>query len=329
MKRGNTLNMLMKHLRDDHGMKDLYGSSRKIRLRNMGHFHGYKGYRYIRRPDAKLELRSFADLEYVYHFDARVKSAFYPQIMYIETALKNIILARIVENLQDPSLSSFLKNGLNDCKLPNGTINKTAMLNKLQLKTTLIGIVKNRYSDSHVKHYVDRDDDAPLWSIFESMTLGNLYKLCQSLPPQTTQVILKDIGFDGSNLELLASIIETLRPLRNAIAHNLVVFDARFSPHAKLEKQNKHLHITGALLKNELGLSYEPRFDTLIDYISLVTIIGFKVSQRTTPARSFLRDCRNLLRDLQEEIGTDRYIRIVGTGDRQKLVATERYLMSR
>ena len=46
--------MLMKHLRDDHGMKDLYGSSRKIRLRNMGYFHGYKCYPYILRPDAKL-----------------------------------------------------------------------------------------------------------------------------------------------------------------------------------------------------------------------------------------------------------------------------------
>ena len=59
MKKGMSINSLMKHMRTNHGMEDLRGSDRKILLRNMGYFHGYKGFRFVRKPKNALPLPSF------------------------------------------------------------------------------------------------------------------------------------------------------------------------------------------------------------------------------------------------------------------------------
>lgn len=59
MKKGMSINSLMKHMRTNHGMEDLRGSDRKILLRNMGYFHGYKGFRFVRKPKMRSpSLRS-------------------------------------------------------------------------------------------------------------------------------------------------------------------------------------------------------------------------------------------------------------------------------
>ncbi len=58
MKEAWDLNKLMKHLREDHGFSDLRGSADKLRLRNMGYFHGYKGLRFARKPNNPLALSS-------------------------------------------------------------------------------------------------------------------------------------------------------------------------------------------------------------------------------------------------------------------------------
>lgn len=42
MKKGMSINSLMKHMRTNHGMEDLRGSDRKILLRNMGYFLAIK-----------------------------------------------------------------------------------------------------------------------------------------------------------------------------------------------------------------------------------------------------------------------------------------------
>ena len=43
-----TTNALMKYLREQHNIS-IDGSKDKKNLRNIGYYHGYKGYRYIKR----------------------------------------------------------------------------------------------------------------------------------------------------------------------------------------------------------------------------------------------------------------------------------------
>lgn len=48
MVKGKTTNGLMRHLRETHGIS-VNGTKHKKELLNMGYYHGYKGYRFIRQ----------------------------------------------------------------------------------------------------------------------------------------------------------------------------------------------------------------------------------------------------------------------------------------
>lgn len=48
-----TINALMKYLRTKHNMS-IKGSKDKQNLRNIGYYHGYKGYRYINHPANRM-----------------------------------------------------------------------------------------------------------------------------------------------------------------------------------------------------------------------------------------------------------------------------------
>ena len=53
-----TLNSLMKHLRD--GGIAIDGSAQKRRLKNIGYYHGYKGYRFAGNASNRLPLTDFS-----------------------------------------------------------------------------------------------------------------------------------------------------------------------------------------------------------------------------------------------------------------------------
>ena len=55
-----TLNSLMKHLRDS-GI-DINGSTQKRRLKNIGYYHGYKGYRFAGNAANRLPLTDFSQV---------------------------------------------------------------------------------------------------------------------------------------------------------------------------------------------------------------------------------------------------------------------------
>ena len=86
------------------------------------------------------------------------------------------------------------------------------MREKLKLKSQLQNIMRRSYKNDLVKHYVDRDDDAPVWSIFEVMTLGDLTSVCRSLPDETLAEIASDLGFSHANPGIVVDIVETIRP---------------------------------------------------------------------------------------------------------------------
>lgn len=84
---------LMKHLRDNHNIA-IKGSSQKRKLRNIGYYHGYKGYRFIYKSGNKVSIpyTDFNQVLSINTFDIELKSIFYPHLMFIETALKNYVL---------------------------------------------------------------------------------------------------------------------------------------------------------------------------------------------------------------------------------------------
>ena len=66
-----TINALMKYLRDEKGIS-IGGSSQKRKLRNIGYYHGYKGYRFIRKPSNQVKYSDYNELLAVYEFDSQI-----------------------------------------------------------------------------------------------------------------------------------------------------------------------------------------------------------------------------------------------------------------
>lgn len=88
MVKGKTINGLMRHLRDNHGI-EISGSKQKRDLLNIGYYHGYKGYRFIGHSSNQIPYSDFDEVVGVYDFDTNLKTILYPRIMFIETAIKN------------------------------------------------------------------------------------------------------------------------------------------------------------------------------------------------------------------------------------------------
>lgn len=83
----------MKHLRDS----GINGSGQKRRLKNIGYYHGYKGYRFAGKAAYRLPLTDFSQVAALYDFDTQLKALFYSRVMAIETALKNYTLEAVLE----------------------------------------------------------------------------------------------------------------------------------------------------------------------------------------------------------------------------------------
>lgn len=104
----------MRHLRDS-GVS-INGSYQKRQLVNFGYYHGYKGYRFFANPSCKIAYSDFKQLLAVIKFDNNLKSLFYPHLMFIETALKNITLDIV---LQEANSNNF--NDIFDQLMPGYT----------------------------------------------------------------------------------------------------------------------------------------------------------------------------------------------------------------
>lgn len=92
-----SINGLMKYLRKKHNIQ-IDGSHHKKQLKSVGYYHGYKGYRYIKKPKNKIKFNNFDEIMSIINFDNKVKALLYPQVMFIETALKSYALEIIIQD---------------------------------------------------------------------------------------------------------------------------------------------------------------------------------------------------------------------------------------
>ena len=68
-----SINALMKYLRDNKNI-EINGSAKKKHLRNIGYYHGYKGYRFYSQSNNLLNYSNFNELMSVYQFDMNIKA---------------------------------------------------------------------------------------------------------------------------------------------------------------------------------------------------------------------------------------------------------------
>ena len=291
-----TTNALMKYLRENHNIS-IKGTKDKKDLRNIGYYHGYKGYRYINNPQNKIKLSSFDEIVSIVDFDSKLKSLLYSQIMQIETISKNIVLQILVDEF-----NIIYENGMTDYRNSNTSDEyKKKMKQRLSVQNNIYSSLSRSYNNENkiVSHFYSKDRHVPIWGIFEIITLGTFADLIKSLEFKVRKKIDKEmninIAFD-TNAKFPEKIMYLIKSLRNSIAHNDVVFDVRFKDGKIDTKLCKYL-------ENEIGCTGID-FNTITDYILIISVLlkKYGITKTNIYNKIIYSDTKNKLSALRKFI---------------------------
>lgn len=285
-----TTNGLMGHLRSHH--IPIQGSRQKCQLMNIGYFHGYKGYRFFGNASRRIPFQNFDEVYQTVQYDSALKELLYSKIMLIETAVKNRAMESIMVGAKSERIDHILDRVIacyNNASpsLPRNVRQKIQQ-EKLELQKTIDQIILDAYKrkNPQISHFIHSNTQhgIPIWALFEVMTLGNFGKMLSCLTQNVREDISKRLDMRTSmdtNRVFVHKYIWLLKDLRNAVAHNLVVFDTRFS----------HTDVTRAMKKylaQEVGLPYIT-FDNIGDYIVLIVFLLNKLGVTKTENKRFIR----------------------------------------
>jgi abortive infection bacteriophage resistance protein len=301
-----TIDGLMRHLRDN-GIS-ISGSTQKRQLVNTGYFHGYKGYRFFKNAQNSLPFVSYNEVYATIQYDSALKSLLYGKMMFIETAVKNIALESILVNANSESIQTMydkVVSGYNNAPASFRTEQRRKLQqNKLNLQNSIQSSLAYAYKKNNPKitHFYNNVgySGVPVWALFEIMTMGDLGYLLSCLTFDVRDDISKRIGINVScdtDRQLIYKYIYTLKDLRNAIAHNAVVFDTRF----------RNIDPTSAMkqcLKLEIGLSYV-NFKTIGDYIILMCYYLKLLHVSKTEIKAFIRDFERITDEYKNAVNSN------------------------
>lgn len=312
-----SVNALMAYMRKEKHI-EITGANQKRKLRNMGYFHGYKGYRFCNAPQNLFPYTNFNELQAVYTFDLKLKAEMYTQIMFTETALKNYALEVLIKIGKSEKFTDIFSKVLNDYKAyPVGSKRyKDAVKKRLTLRNKIYSVIARDYDKNFiVSHYYDKDEPVPIWAIFESLTLGEFGNLLQCMNLQARLEMSHSLGLnrsDDADGKLTEQIVFLLKDLRNAVAHNNVVFDTRFKGH----------HISNRIknyISKETGVK-NVNFGTIVDYIILITFVMKKCGCSKTEMKQFVAHFSQLYEELRASVPLEIYSKIIHTDTRTKLI---------
>jgi len=298
-----TINGLMRHLRDN-GIS-ISGSVQKRQLRNTGYFHGYKGYRFFGTSSNRLPFTSYDEVYATIQYDSELKSLLYGKMMFIETAVKNVALESILQYTRSENIQEMYDKAVSSYKNCPSTFNaeqkKKAQQNKLNLEGTIQSSLTRAYKSDNPKitHFYNNVgySGVPLWSLFEILTLGDFGFLLSCLTYDVRNDISRRLGINLSadtDRQLVYKYIYTLKDLRNAIAHNSVIFDTRF----------RNIDPTKAMkrcLEQEIGLPYI-NFKSIGDYIILMCYYMKQLGTTKTEIKAFVRKFEKITDDYRNSV---------------------------
>jgi len=297
---------LMRHLRNN-GIA-ISGSSQKQQLINTGYFHGYKGYRFFVSSHRRLPFTSYNEINATIQYDTKLKSLLYGKMMFIETALKNIALNTIMAEIGSNSIYDMYDKVVSSYKnAPPGTaeeIKKKFQNGKLNLQGSIQNSVAAAYRKDNPKitHFYNNVNynEVPIWAIFEILTMGDFGYLLSCLTIDMREKISREIGINLScdtYRELVYKYVYALKDLRNAIAHNDVVYDTRF------RKMDPSRPMRQCLIL-EMGMPYM-NFKTIGDYIILICYYLKLLKVSKTEIKAFIREFEKITKEYENAVNSE------------------------
>ena len=313
---------LMKYLRNVHHIN--VKSNQTQALRNIGYYHGFKGYRFIREDTNRVKFTSLDEVIALNKYDMQLKAMLYPKVMFIENALKNYVIEALLADSKSENFDIIYNKSLTAYRTHqqgSDTYKKefTKRMNlKGKINSALVRDYKNR---SVVSHFFNNDMSIPVWAIFETLTLGEFGTLYDCESKNVKKFVSKimklptNLDSDGMNTQFF---IFTIKDLRNAIAHNNVIFDTRF----KIGKIDKRLI---NLLESEVGIS-NIDFKYMDAYIIAIIYFLIKMRETKTVCKQFLTSYQQQTEYLRNELPINIYSQVVGTQHRNNMSALKRFI---
>lgn len=321
-------NALMRHLRA-RGVS-IKGSSAKKKLQNVGYYHGYKGYRFARERRNPLPLTDFDQVLNLYAFDMELKTLFYPQIMQIETSLKSCILDAICSNLAERGQSASFEVVCSECLTGAGAKEQYRELSYLAQK---VARQSAREGEPVIRHFTDQSRGVPIWALMETLTLGEFSTIYSCLTDELRDAIYERLGMPKRSrsrdaqkkdkTDLLLALLRVLASLRNSVAHNNVILDARFLIR---NTPNKHVR---EYLGREFGIDPVP-FSQIADCMLLVVFFTSALGYSKTERKRFVAEYEKILAEFyMHRLPSDVYQQMIGKSDNLKIKAALAYIAKR
>ena len=319
-----SINSLMKYLRNIHNI-NINGTNHKKQLRNLGYYHGFKGYRFIKKPQNRINYSNFNEVIALNQFDMQLKSLFYPHIMFIETALKNYVLEVILNEAKTENFNIIYDILLNDYQYYSigSQKYKKALQKRLRVRNKFYNVLTREYSNNKqiVKHFYHNNTAVPIWGIFEVISMGEFGNFISCLNFTTRcniATLLKLNTSCNTDGKLVENIIYLLKDLRNSIAHNDVIFDTRFKSGNPRNSLIRSLSIDTDIASIN--------FETIVDYLILITYILKNLGTSKTELKRLVNKFDKIINDFRNLIPFSTYSQILHTDTRNKLSSLNTFI---
>lgn len=274
----------MKYLRNTHHIE--VGSNQTQLLRNLGYYHGFKGYRFIRNDADRINFSSLDEIAALNKFDMQLKTILYPKVMFIENALKSYVIEGLLKDSNSENFEDIFNRSLTAYKQYSSGSKKyiEEYKKRMILKQKInVALVRDYEKRKVVSHFFNNDIVIPIWAIFETLTLGEfgtLFACSSSKVKLYVSKIMKLPAQYDSDGRITQFFIYTIKDLRNAIAHNTAVFDTRF----KTGDVSKRFC---QLLEKETGI-INIDFNYMDAYVIMIVYFLRKMGDSKTSCKQFI-----------------------------------------
>lgn len=313
-----TTNGLMRHLRNNCNI-NINDSFQKKQLEAYGYYHGYKGCRFVKKPENRIPYKDFQEVVAVIEYDNNLKAVLFPELMFVETAVKSMVCTEIVNGLSNGTFEHVFRERM--CDHPEDSALQSRRLRLRNHIYTLLSEYYDKESNREnrmIHHFYDQGQDVPLWTVFEIISIQDLAMLIRCLNDTTRKQIDEALMIHGEPDTLLASMLESLFLLQDSVIHNQIIFDSRFS-----DREIDPLLQTW--LAQETGIE-EITLNSLVDYFIILCILSKRMDFKGTRAKNLLNRYREENFYLQCTVPTSISEVLITWTDGDKVLAMDEYL---
>lgn len=220
-------------------------SAKDFLLKN--NYYRVSGYTLSLRKNDQFFLNITLDkVKDIYYFDRALRNRLLALIAEIETTVKSIYAYRFAERYGP---YAYLDDSFFTNKKTYKDVMEKVEAQKDNVKTF----------ELCVKHFIDTNQNFPIWAYIELFTFGNMSHLYAISDLELKKIVAADLGFSMNKGWLhIGSSLRVITTLRNLCAHGSRLYNRRFISKPTLSKNDeKHLRVyTDGTLDNEHLFSY-------------------------------------------------------------------------